>query len=633
MDTHFQVIVVGGGHAGVEAALASARLGVATALVSFSRNSIGQMSCNPAIGGLGKGQLVKEVDALFGEMGQAIDATGIQFRTLNSSKGPAVRSSRAQADRERYKAQMLSVCEQTANLTIIEAGAGRLEVEAGKVTGLWTEDGVFLSARAVVITTGTFLAGLMHVGEEKTRGGRVGDKASYQLSDSIRGLGLRMGRMKTGTPPRLLRSSIDYRQLEEQPGDTPIKPFSFRTEAITRPQVSCWLTNTNERTHEIISNNVHRSPIFNGQISSGGPRYCPSIEDKVFRFRDKTSHNIFLEPEGVGSAIVYPNGISTSLPRDVQDAYVRSIVGLEDVVILQYGYAVEYDHVDPRELDHRLGVQSVSGLFLAGQINGTTGYEEAAAQGLIAGINAALEVSDKEPLIIGREQGYIGVMVDDLTTLGVLEPYRMFTSRAEYRLHLREDNADARLTPLARKIGLVSDAQWERFEQRQARISAEKRRLQKTLVKPVEDDNCWLDSLQSAQVKDALSLANLLRRPEIRYVDLLERYPSDAGLSINEAECLEVELKFDGYLKRQGEEIERVRRMESVQIPAHFSFEQVHGLSVEVTQRLEQVRPETLGQAARISGVTPAAVSLLAVHLKRGQSPRSITTGQSGEPC
>ncbi|MCL4137083.1 UNVERIFIED_CONTAM: hypothetical protein GTU68_061357, partial [Idotea baltica] len=463
-------------------------------------------------------------------MGVAIDDTGIQFRTLNSSKGPAVRSSRAQADRELYKARILKSVEACSGLDVIEAAAGRLELKNGSIQGIWTEAGEFIEAQAVVVTTGTFLAGLMHIGAEKTEGGRFGDKAANQLSESIRSLGLRMGRMKTGTPPRLLRSSINHMVLEEQPGDSPIKPFSFRTASITRTQVPCWITETNERTHEIISSNVDKSPIFNGQIESGGPRYCPSIEDKVFRFSDKKSHNIFLEPEGIGSPIVYPNGISTSLPREVQDAYVRSIKGLEEVVILQYGYAVEYDHVDPRELDHRLAVKSIKGLFLAGQINGTTGYEEAAAQGLIAGVNAACEVKQRAPLIIGRDMGYIGVLIDDLTTMGVLEPYRMFTSRAEYRLHLREDNADTRLTPLARELGLVADEDWSNFVGRQERIDKENKRMQQTKVKPKADD--------------AVSLADLLKRPEIRYNQLIERYPADNPLEVNEAQRLEVELKF-----------------------------------------------------------------------------------------
>lgn len=624
MNNKYDVIVIGGGHAGVEAALVSARMGCKTALITLDKNGIGQMSCNPAIGGVGKGQLVKEIDALFGEMGTAIDETGIQFRMLNSSKGAAVRSSRAQADRDAYRERIIKTVNNCQNLDILEAEASRLEVRGNKICGVYTEKAEFIEAKATILTTGTFLGGLMHTGTKQTKGGRVGEKASYPLSDSLRSLGLRMGRMKTGTPARLISSTIDYSKTVEQKGDDPIRPFSFRTKEIKRKQISCWITQTTTETHEIIAKNIELSPMFNGQIQSRGPRYCPSIEDKVFRFKDKESHQIFLEPEGFKSDIVYPNGISTSLPAEVQEAFIKTIPGLENVKILRPGYAVEYDHIDPLELNRTLAPKNFSGIYFAGQINGTSGYEEAGAQGMIAGINAALYCKEKDPFVLLRDQAYLAVMIDDLTTMGILEPYRMFTSRAEYRLHLREDNADFRLTPLARELGLVNDIEWKIFEDRQNRINKERLRLESNLLKPVPLTNEWLAELGTAALYDAVSLAGLLRRPEVDYLSIAKKYPCPEELSDAEKTRLETEIKFEGYLKRQFQDIERVRKMEDVLIPDLFSFTEIAGLSIEVKERLKQFRPMTLGQASRITGITPSAVSIIAIHLKRAGASKTL---------
>jgi tRNA uridine 5-carboxymethylaminomethyl modification enzyme len=612
-----QTVVVGGGHAGIEAAYASARLGVPTVLVSLRKDGIGQMSCNPAIGGVGKGHLVKELDALGGLMGRAIDATGIQFKILNESKGAAARASRAQADRELYKGWVQRYLEQVPNLTIIEGEAASIQTDGGAVSGVTLRDGSCIPAAAVILTTGTFLRGLMHSGEKQSQGGRLGDIASNQLSDSLRALGFPLGRLKTGTPPRLRLSSIDFSQLIEQPGDNPPQPFSFMTESINRPQISCWRTATNERAHDIIRANKERSPMFNGQITSGGPRYCPSIEDKVFRFADKTSHTVFLEPEGYTSDIVYPNGISTSLPIDVQEAFIRSIQGLERVEFLAPGYAVEYDFVDPRHLSPTYETKDLRGLFLAGQINGTSGYEEAAAQGLIAGINAAHSILERAPFCITRGQGYIGVMTDDLTTMGVDEPYRMFTSRAEYRLILREDNATQRLCPIAKSLGLLSDVQVARFEQRQAVYERASQWLTKTRIKPTPEANAWLESNNTAALKDSVTLTQLLKRPQLHLDSILGFVPYEEPLSEEIKAALEIEFKFSGYLDRQEEEVQRLKKIESERIPADFPYDAIKQLRIEAREKLKKHRPDSIGQAMRIPGMTPSAISLLSVYLKR----------------
>jgi tRNA uridine 5-carboxymethylaminomethyl modification enzyme len=602
-DRDYDIVVIGAGHAGCEAALAAARMGFSTCLFTINLDTIGQMSCNPAIGGLAKGHLVREIDALGGEMAKVTDRAGIQFRMLNMSKGPAVWSLRAQADRVLYRLEMRKVIEAQKNLDIKQALVDKIVAEDGKVQGVLTTLGIFYGARAAVVTTGTFLKGLIHIGLENFPAGRAGEFSSIGLSDSLQQLGLKMGRLKTGTPPRLDAKTIDFSKTEAQYGDDPPLPFSHATERITNPQLPCYITYSNKNTHEIIIGNLDRSPLYSGKIKGIGARYCPSIEDKVVRFAERDRHQVFLEPEGIETKEYYANGIPTSLPYDVQVRFVRTIPGLEEVEIMRPGYAIEYDFVFPTQIRHNLETKIIEGLFLAGQINGTSGYEEAAAQGLMAGINAALKLHGKGPLILGRHEAYTGVLIDDLVTKGTQEPYRMFTSRAEYRLLLRHDNADLRLMDKGHEIGLLDEEVYQRFLEKRRSIGEELKRLKKTRIKFEEDKS--------------EALEQLLKRPEITYKFIDDNSPSDLTLPPDVKKQVEIQIKYEGYISQQMHLAERLKKTEGKKIPGDFDYKTVNGLSREVLCKLEEVRPANLGQASRIPGITPTAISLLMVAIER----------------